>query len=191
MIGEVEQRLDRLYLESQLAGVPDEAETANVGLTLGPPVAFRSGRRREKTPDLVESYRGDLDRGMARQIPDGEWLHALAPLAARGGTMPSREMEGLAMSDAAIPDPIEKTPTRLRVSGMDCASCATKIENAVRRLPGIEDIDVSVSTKTLTLRHGAGNNAATIAATVRSLGYAAASPSEAVTLTQPKNLHRP
>ena len=84
------------------------------------------------------------------------------------------------MSDATTLDRIERTPTRLRVSGMDCASCATKIENAVRRLPGIEDIEVSVSTETLTVRHGAGTDAGTIAATVRSLGYGAEDPSETV-----------
>ena len=27
--------------------------------------------------------------------------------------------------------------TRYRVSGMDCASCAAKIENALRRMPGV------------------------------------------------------
>lgn len=85
------------------------------------------------------------------------------------------------MSVATTLDRIERPPTRLRVSGMDCASCAAKIENAVRRLPGIEDIDVSVSMGTLTVRHGAGTNAGTIAATVRSLGYGAENPSEAFT----------
>ena len=63
---------------------------------------------------------------------------------------------------------------------MDCASCAAKVENAVRRLPGIEDIEVSVSTETLTVRHGPGTDVGAIAATVRSLGYGAEHPSEAV-----------
>jgi Cd2+/Zn2+-exporting ATPase len=56
---------------------------------------------------------------------------------------------------------------------MDCASCAAKVENAVRRLPGIEDISVSVATETLTVRHGPATDARAIAATVRSLGYGA------------------
>ncbi|HEY0033741.1 MAG TPA: cation transporter, partial [Devosia sp.] len=34
--------------------------------------------------------------------------------------------------------------TRFRVEGMDCASCATKVDTAVRRIDGIEDVSVSV-----------------------------------------------
>ena len=36
-----------------------------------------------------------------------------------------------------------KTALRYKVAGMDCPSCATKIETAVGRLPGIEDISLS------------------------------------------------
>jgi Cd2+/Zn2+-exporting ATPase len=80
------------------------------------------------------------------------------------------------MSDATTLDRTDSTPTRLRVSGMDCASCAAKVENAVRRLPGIEDIQVSVATEMLTVRHGPGTDVRAIAATVRSLGYGAEDP---------------
>jgi Cd2+/Zn2+-exporting ATPase len=44
--------------------------------------------------------------------------------------------------------------TRYRVEGMDCASCASKISNAVRRVPGVEDVSVSVTAGTMTVRHG-------------------------------------
>ena len=43
--------------------------------------------------------------------------------------------------------------TRYRVGGMDCASCAAKIETAVRRLPHIEDVTVSATAGTLRVRH--------------------------------------
>ncbi|RZM95703.1 hypothetical protein CWO91_38450 [Bradyrhizobium genosp. SA-3] len=33
--------------------------------------------------------------------------------------------------------------TRFRVEGMDCASCATKIENALQRMPGVRTVTVS------------------------------------------------
>ncbi len=33
---------------------------------------------------------------------------------------------------------------RFRIGGMDCAACASKIETAVRRMPGIEDVAVAV-----------------------------------------------
>ena len=37
------------------------------------------------------------------------------------------------------------TQTRYRVEGMNCAGCATKIDTAVRRLPGVEDVSVSAT----------------------------------------------
>lgn len=39
---------------------------------------------------------------------------------------------------------------RLPVEGIDCASCATKIENALQRTPGISDVGASVSGGTVT-----------------------------------------
>ncbi len=45
------------------------------------------------------------------------------------------------------------TTTRYRVDGMDCAGCATRITNAVRRVPGVEDVAVSVAAGTMTVRH--------------------------------------
>ena len=50
------------------------------------------------------------------------------------------------MADAA-------TQTRYRVDGMDCAACAAKIDTAVRRLPGIDDVTVSATAGTMTVRH--------------------------------------
>ncbi len=38
---------------------------------------------------------------------------------------------------------------RYKISGMDCAACALKIETALRRLPSITSVDVSASTGTL------------------------------------------
>ena len=92
------------------------------------------------------------------------------------------------MSDAATLDRIDATPTRLRVTGMDCASCAAKVETAVRRLPGIESVDVSVATETLTVRHGPGTSAGAIAATVRGLGYGAEDPDAATPWEQAADL---
>ena len=42
---------------------------------------------------------------------------------------------------------------RFQVEGMDCSSCATKIENAVRRMPGVTDVSVSVAGGTVTVGH--------------------------------------
>jgi len=61
---------------------------------------------------------------------------------------------------------------RYRVGGMDCASCAQKIDTAVRRLPGVEDVSVSVTAGTMTVRHNGDETLApAIAKRVTSLGY--------------------
>lgn len=40
---------------------------------------------------------------------------------------------------------------RLQVDGMDCASCAAKIETALQRLPGVSEVAVSVPAGTVTV----------------------------------------
>ena len=37
----------------------------------------------------------------------------------------------------------EVKESRFRVGGMDCASCASKIDTAVRRMPGVFEVSVS------------------------------------------------
>jgi len=60
-----------------------------------------------------------------------------------------------------------------RVSGMDCASCVAKVEKAVSRLPGVQDIQVNLITETLTARLSAGSDLEVVARTVGALGYKA------------------
>jgi Co/Zn/Cd efflux system component/copper chaperone CopZ len=42
-------------------------------------------------------------------------------------------------------------PIRYRVTGMDCASCAAKIEGAARKLEGVGDVKVSIASQIMTL----------------------------------------
>lgn len=63
--------------------------------------------------------------------------------------------------------------TRFAVEGMDCASCATKIDRAVRRMPGVSDVSVSVTAGTMTVMHKAGDDLAGIGKMLSGLGYAA------------------
>ncbi|MER8732114.1 heavy metal translocating P-type ATPase [Mesorhizobium sp. M1227] len=67
-----------------------------------------------------------------------------------------------------------KQQTRYRVEGMDCAGCASKIDTAVRRMPGVQDINVSVSAGTLTVTHTPESNLGAIERKVTGLGYAVA-----------------
>ncbi|OAP41853.1 heavy metal translocating P-type ATPase [Sinorhizobium americanum] len=61
--------------------------------------------------------------------------------------------------------------TRYRVGGMDCASCAGKIENAVTRLPGVNEVGVSVSAGTLSVLHQPALNLAAVERQVKALGF--------------------
>jgi Cd2+/Zn2+-exporting ATPase len=54
---------------------------------------------------------------------------------------------------------------------MDCASCASKIDTAVRRMPGVEDVSVSVTAGTMTVSHDANSDLAAIGKKVTGLGY--------------------
>ena len=61
--------------------------------------------------------------------------------------------------------------TRFRVEGMDCASCASKIDTAVRRMPGVADVSVSVTAGTMRVRHDATGDLDAIRRKVSGLGY--------------------
>lgn len=63
--------------------------------------------------------------------------------------------------------------TRFRVDGMDCASCATKIDTATRRVEGVEDVSVSVVAGTMTVKHAPSADLEQIVRKVTSLGYKA------------------
>ncbi|MBH0237990.1 heavy metal translocating P-type ATPase [Methylobrevis albus] len=69
--------------------------------------------------------------------------------------------------------PAETLETRFHVDGMDCAACARKIETATRRLPGVEDVTVSVTAAAMTLTHTGGADLDKVAATLARLGYPA------------------
>ncbi|GLK73017.1 cadmium-translocating P-type ATPase [Ancylobacter dichloromethanicus] len=60
--------------------------------------------------------------------------------------------------------------TRYRIEGMDCASCATKIETAVRRVDGVAGASVSVTAGTLTVEHE-GADLPLLERRVSGLGY--------------------
>ncbi|WP_341643322.1 heavy metal translocating P-type ATPase [Thauera sp. SDU_THAU2] len=66
----------------------------------------------------------------------------------------------------------EARQTRFRVGGMDCASCAGKIDRAVRRMPGVSDVSVSVTAGTMLVRHDETSDLDAIGRQVAGLGYA-------------------
>lgn len=77
---------------------------------------------------------------------------------------------------SATPAPAAATDGQARywVGGMDCASCATKVETAVRRMPGIEDVSVSVTSGTMSVKHSAVADLKAVEKQVSALGYSIA-----------------
>ncbi len=64
------------------------------------------------------------------------------------------------------------SPLRLRIEGMDCGACAMKIENAMQRLPGVTDINVSYSAASLSISLDEDRTSrATIEARIKALGF--------------------
>lgn len=72
-----------------------------------------------------------------------------------------------------VREPASATSTsRYRITGMDCASCASKIEGAVRKLPGVAEVTVSIASQIMTLKvHDGGRSLPLVEETVRGLGY--------------------
>ena len=71
--------------------------------------------------------------------------------------------------------PSQRDPATLRyfVDGMDCASCARKIEDMVTRLPGVAATKVNFSSQMLTLELDESRTPRTkLEANIRTLGYA-------------------
>ncbi|WP_211102957.1 heavy metal translocating P-type ATPase [Azospirillum sp. B21] len=78
------------------------------------------------------------------------------------------------MEDGVRAGDIALRTSRYRVSGMDCGSCAAKIETALRRVPGIREVRVSVPGGTVTISHEAALGADAVVRPLAALGYGAA-----------------
>ncbi len=61
--------------------------------------------------------------------------------------------------------------TRYRIEGMDCAACAAKIDKAVRGVPGVEGVAVSVTAGAMTVHHAPGSDLQPVEKRVSTLGY--------------------
>lgn len=66
----------------------------------------------------------------------------------------------------------EAQAIRYHVTGMDCPSCATKIESAARKVAGVTDVKVSLASQVMTLRvDDTDAQLPTVERTVTDLGY--------------------
>ena len=62
---------------------------------------------------------------------------------------------------------------QFRVTGMTCAACAAHVEKAVRAVPGVRDVSVSLLTNSMQAELD-GADAAAVCAAVEAAGYGAA-----------------
>ena len=72
----------------------------------------------------------------------------------------------------------ELLESRYHVGGMDCASCATKIETAVSRLPGVSTVNTSYTSESLRVQHTSALTRSAIERQVKALGYTIAAPNK-------------
>lgn len=57
------------------------------------------------------------------------------------------------------------------VSGMSCGSCVGKVTAGLGKLSGIDDVDIDLTTGTVTVTGASAADVALIQATVENLGY--------------------
>jgi Cd2+/Zn2+-exporting ATPase len=72
-----------------------------------------------------------------------------------------------------MPVMTEAIITKFLVGGMDCANCASKVENAVSRVPGVTEVGASYTAQSMTVTH-TGVPLAAIRNAVKAVGYTAA-----------------
>lgn len=69
-------------------------------------------------------------------------------------------------------DAIPSGIARYRVTGMDCAHCAAKIEGTVCQLPGVREVAVSIASQIMTLKlDDAGSHLPQVEQAITGLGY--------------------
>ncbi|MCG5238622.1 heavy metal translocating P-type ATPase [Azospirillum doebereinerae] len=75
----------------------------------------------------------------------------------------------MAATDTGVESP--HTRTRYRVTGMDCGSCAAKVETALKRVEGVHAVAVSVPAGTVTVTHEPSVAAKAVTQPMAALGY--------------------
>ncbi len=79
-----------------------------------------------------------------------------------------------AIEKAGFSVPIETLT--LGISGMTCASCSTRVEKALNKVPGVLEASVNLATEQATVKLALGTSAAALIAAVERAGYGAQLP---------------
>ncbi|RAI57514.1 heavy metal translocating P-type ATPase [Roseicella frigidaeris] len=110
-----------------------------------------------------------VQRALAR-VPGVEAasVNAASERAEITGTAPLPELvAAVARAGYAVPE----TTLSLGIAGMTCATCALRVEKALRRVPGVLEASVNLATETARLRLLAGTEEAALADAIRRAGY--------------------
>ncbi|MES5099548.1 heavy metal translocating P-type ATPase [Agrobacterium sp. BA1120] len=104
----------------------------------------------------------------------------------RAGHEHGQQSDPVSQPEVGTPGPLQ---ARFRVGGMDCASCAAKIDTAVRRIDDVEDVSVSVTSGTMTVKHGQFADLKAIEKQVSGLGYSIVPIVKKATSSSQSSLH--
>src|SRR5258706_10970793 len=82
------------------------------------------------------------------------------------------EFEVTSMAMANKTGPAVVGVFKMRVEGMDCGACATKVETALKRLPGVSDIKMNFAAAMLSLQLDEDRTPREVVESkIRALGY--------------------
>ncbi|NML76285.1 cadmium-translocating P-type ATPase [Rhizobium sp. S-51] len=116
----------------------------------------------------VHEHGPDCMRDHLHGEPDGQSSHDDHSCHGTHCTGHDHEADRVAPSDDVAPLILQ---ARFRIGGMDCASCASKIDTAIRRMDAVDDVSVSVTAGTMTVKHRQSADIKAIEKRVSGLGY--------------------
>jgi P-type Cu+ transporter len=67
---------------------------------------------------------------------------------------------------------LEQLGIELPVQGMTCASCVSRVEKALSKVPGVQEASVNLATETATVRASSNVDAPQLRAAIEKAGYA-------------------
>ncbi len=82
--------------------------------------------------------------------------------------------------DTTVKTPVTTTDLTFKVQGMTCASCVSRVEKALKAVPGVRSASVNLATEKATVQADAGTGFGPLAAAVEKAGYTV--PEETVSL---------
>ncbi|WP_194724750.1 heavy metal translocating P-type ATPase [Noviherbaspirillum malthae] len=83
--------------------------------------------------------------------------------------------------NTSLAEPADTADLSFKVEGMTCASCVSRVEKALKAVPGVRQASVNLATETATVRAGREVNAENLSQAVAKAGYAV--PAESVSLS--------